>query len=262
MLMVLKSDIFRLKKWKSIYCFAGVTMLLALSLIAMTSNDIRLGISIFGNLTMFRDLKDIFVFGIDFRKGLGIIVAILISTFIGEEYRWNTIKLKILAGKSREKIYITKMIESIMISVFIYLIYELMILLGMSFTTNNISTILNINNMLRLLCGIALYTALGSIIGCIAILIKKPTISAMICIIYVLAGETINSILNSLSNLSSQISSLIMLIMKYSLNSQIPNMYSDNCTYETILSVLISMLLAVIVTLGVGIICIKKYDYR
>ncbi len=53
-------------------------------LMILNGQDIRIGISIFGNLTTFISPEDVIALGVQYQKGLGIIVAVFISVFIGQ----------------------------------------------------------------------------------------------------------------------------------------------------------------------------------
>jgi len=85
-----KNDLYRIGKSKLLYGVVAFTCFIAFSLIMLMRQDIRLGISVFGNLTAFKGIDDIIRIGIAYQKGLGILVAVLISVFIGQEYQWQT----------------------------------------------------------------------------------------------------------------------------------------------------------------------------
>lgn len=90
MLNIMNGDIYRAKKSKLLYGVLAFSAFIALFLMILNRNDIRLGVSIFGNLTTFISAEDVLKLGSQYQKGLGIVVAIFVATFIGQEYQWNT----------------------------------------------------------------------------------------------------------------------------------------------------------------------------
>ena len=78
---VLKSDLYRFGKSKLFYGIAAFTGMIAFLLIMLIHQDIRLGVSVLGDLTAFRKIDDIIRIGVEYHKGLGILVAVLISVF-------------------------------------------------------------------------------------------------------------------------------------------------------------------------------------
>lgn len=87
MIHVWKSDLYRLGKSKLLYGVMAFSCSIALFLVLLMQQDIRVGISVFGDLTAFKGWDDIIRMGITYSKGLGIMAAMLISVFIGQEYQ-------------------------------------------------------------------------------------------------------------------------------------------------------------------------------
>ncbi len=123
--MIIKRDLKRL--FMSIDMLIGFLLVLMITLFLsfLISSGTKFGISIFGNLTIFSNGKLILINGANYTKGIGIIVAVLISLFIGKEYRYKTFGYILSKDISRRKIYFTKALSSIFIGTSIFLTYEL-----------------------------------------------------------------------------------------------------------------------------------------
>ncbi len=124
MTAIWKGDLYRIGKSKLFYGIAAFTCIIAFLLTMLVRQDIRLGISIFGDLTAFIKTDDIIRIGIEYQKGLGIFVAILISVFIGQEYQWQTWQQKWMISKNRIFMYLSKAALSSAVSVVIFLIFK------------------------------------------------------------------------------------------------------------------------------------------
>ncbi len=127
---ILKSDLYRIGKSKLFYGITAFTGIIALLLVILVRQDINLGISVIGELTSFKTFEDVALIGIKYQKGLGILVAVLISVFIGQEYQWQTWQQKWVKIKSRSCIYLSKAMLSSAISVVIFLTFQIVALLG------------------------------------------------------------------------------------------------------------------------------------
>ena len=159
-------------------------------LIMLMRQDIRLGISVFGNLTAFKEIDNIIRIGITYQKGLGILVAVLISVFIDQEYQWQTWQQKWLTSKNRIYIYLSKAVLSSAVSAAIFLIFQIVALLSSS----QIQEILTLEYTGTMISGIFVYAALGSVICLLSMLIKSSTASIIVCLGYVLFSETLVSV--------------------------------------------------------------------
>ena len=157
---VWKSDLYRIGKSRLLYGVAASTFIIAFFLIMLMRQDIRLGISIFGNLTAFKGIDDIIRIGIAYQKGLGILVAVLISVFIGQEYQWQTWQQKWMASKSRISIYLSKAALSSVVSAAIFLLFQIVALLS----SGQIPEILTLEYAGMIISGVFIYAALGSVI--------------------------------------------------------------------------------------------------
>ncbi|MDD4347341.1 MAG: hypothetical protein PHZ11_10805 [Desulfitobacteriaceae bacterium] len=153
-----KSDLYRFGKSKLFYDIAVFTCIIAFLLIMLMRQDIRLGISIFGDLTAFKKIDDIIRIGIAYQKGLGILVAVLISIFIGQEYQWQTWQQKWMTSKNRIFIYLSKAVLSSAVSAAIFLIFQIVALLS----SRRIQEILTPEYAGMVIGGVFIYAALGS----------------------------------------------------------------------------------------------------
>lgn len=68
MTKIWKSDLYRLGKSKLFYGITAFTCIIAFLLIMLIRQDIRLGISIFGDITTFKKIDDVIRIGIAYQK--------------------------------------------------------------------------------------------------------------------------------------------------------------------------------------------------
>lgn len=198
MTKVIKSDIYRFKKSKLFYGVAIFTCVIAFLLMILIRQDIRIGISVFGDLTAFKNAHDIIRIGTEYHKGLGILIAILISVFIGQEYQWKTWQNKWITSKSRIGIYLSKAMISTIASVLIFLIFEVIALIS----SNQIQDIITNGYITTVVCGVFIYAALGATICLLSMAIKSITASTIICLCNVIFSETFASVIANISNFS------------------------------------------------------------
>lgn len=171
MLNIINGDFYRIKKsilFYGVIIFAG---LISFLLMILNRQDIRIGISIFGNLTTFISPEDVIALGVQYQEGLGIIAAVFISVFIGQEYQWNTWQHKWLISKNRFGMYLSKAILSAIVSALTFLVFELCALLF----SGQISVMLAGGYITTVLCGSLIYIALGAVLCFISMLIKNNT---------------------------------------------------------------------------------------
>lgn len=158
MLKIARNDLYRLRKTKLFYFFILFTGFISLLLMILNRQDIRLGISVFGNLTTFITANDIIKIGIEYQKGLGIVVAVLVSVFVGQEYLWNTWQHKWLISKSRIGMYLSKAMLVSLTAIAIFLFYEVIALLF----SGQMKELFTIEYIASLICGNFLYASLGA----------------------------------------------------------------------------------------------------
>ena len=210
---ILKSDLYRLSRSGLLYALMAVSALIALLLTMAIRQDIRIGISVFGNMTAFRGIDDIVRVGIQFYKGLGVIVAILLSVFIGQEYGWGTWQHKWMTNKSRCGIYLSKAVSGVIGSTGIFLAYQMTVLL----CGGQIRAKLTAAYAATMLSGFCLYAALGVVICMLSMLIKNNTASVIVCLCYVLFCETMASVMNGIGNVNVVVGHIVAFIGKHSL---------------------------------------------
>ncbi|MGF7145574.1 ABC-type transport system involved in multi-copper enzyme maturation permease subunit [Anaerotaenia torta] len=253
---LLRTDLYRLGKSKLFYGIMAFTGILAFSLMMIMRQDIRVGISVFGNLTAFKGIEDIIRIGTEYQKGLGILIAILISVFIGQEYQWKTWQHKWIIGKSRTHIYLSKTILSSFISAAVFLLFELIAL----FSSGQISNILTSKYIAMIIGGSAVYASLGGIICLLSILIKNNTLSAIICLCYVLFSETSWSILRNLSSFSSGAVKIVELSMRHSIYGMSTIISSTSFSVDMIISIVINSVVIMLISAVFGLIVFRKYE--
>jgi ABC-type transport system involved in multi-copper enzyme maturation permease subunit len=187
------SDPYRFTKSKLLYGMAALTCAIAFALVLLVRQDIRIGISVFGDLTAFRGIDDMLRIGVQYQKGLGIFLAVLISVFIGQEYAWKTWQHKWIASKSRAHIYLSKAALSAAVSVAIFLLFEAVVLL----CSGQAGAMLTGGYAAMMLGGCFLYAALGSVLCMLSMLIRSNIASTVACLGYVLFSESLISLLRT-----------------------------------------------------------------
>lgn len=114
MIKLLRAGFFRLKKEIMFWLFIIATILVAGIRILTTSHDQPL---------------DKFLY--DYIVYIGLFIAMFVSVFVGKEHSEGIIRNKIIVGHNRISIYISKLIISIVVSVFCEFIYiAIMFLIG------------------------------------------------------------------------------------------------------------------------------------
>ena len=170
----IKSDIYRFGRSRVFYGVLLLTVIIAFLLSSLIRQDIRLGISVFGNLTALRGIDDIVRIGLLYNRGLGIFIAVLISVFIGQEYQWKTWQHKWIINKSRANIYLSKALLSSVASAAIFLVFQIVTFLG----SRQSHELLTNEYIATIICGLFIYAALGAVICLLSMLIKNSTACA------------------------------------------------------------------------------------
>lgn len=130
---------------------------------------------------------------------IGIIMAVFCSLFIGTEYSDGTMRNKIVIGHKRASIYLANFITSVIISIFMSIVFFLPYLcVGvpmLGFFEMDIKLVL-----LFLLAALTLSVAFSSIFTLISMLSHNKVITAIICILLVFlllfAGAWMNKMLS------------------------------------------------------------------
>lgn len=256
MTKILSTDLYRLVRSKLYYGIMAFTGILAFFLMMIMRQDIRVGISVFGNLTAFKGIEDIIRIGTEYQKGLGILIAILISVWIGQEYQWKTWQHKWIISKSRAGIYLSKAIVSSAISAAVFLLFELVAL----FSSGQISNILTSEYFAMIICGFAIYAALGAVICLLSMLIKNNTTSIIVCLCYVLFSETVWSAIRNLSNFSYNIVKIVELGLRHSIYGMSTIISSTSLSADMVINIVINSVVIMFIATMFGIIVFRKYE--
>jgi len=253
---IVKSDIYRFAKSKLFYGVMLLTIVIAFFLSMLIRQDIRLGISVFGNLMAFRSVDDVIRVGLAYYNGLGLFVAALLSIFIGQEYQWKTWQHKWITNRSRARIFISKFILSTAISAAIFLVFQVIVLLG----SNQLSSILTTEYIAMIIGGVAVYAALGAVICLIAMLTKNSTASVIVCIGFVLLSETIASMLGSIGNVSEVAASVVGWLVRYSIYGMVIVLSSAAVTWATAIGIVINAFVIMLVSAVIGVLVFRRYE--
>lgn len=256
MTKLLRSDLYRFFKSKLFYGIMVFTSVLAFLLMVIMRQDIRVGISVFGNLTAFRGIEDVVWMGAKYQKGLGILVAILISVLIGQEYQWKTWQHKWIIGKSRTHIYLSKAILSSATSAAVFLLFEVIAFFSSGQTRN----ILTSGHAAMIVCGFAIYAALGAVICLLSMLIKNHTTSIIVCLCYVLFSETMWSAIKNLSSFSSGVAKIVESGMRHSIYGMSTIISSASLSPDMTISIVINSIVIMTLATIFGLIVFRKYE--
>ena len=256
---IFKHDIYRFSKSKLLYSILLLTAIIPFSLAMIVRQDIRLGINFIGSMTAFVAFDDIIRTGLIYHSGLGILVAVIISVFIGQEYKYNTWQHKWIISKSRVGIYLSKLIISIAISAVIFLLFQGTILLA----SNQTSSMLTYEYTLTIISGVFIYAALGSVICTLSILIKNSTVSIVASIGYVLfIGRLAFIILGVVRNL--YLPETIFTVTQWFVRHSIFGMSTAIVTLPTTISltvnIVINALSIMIISMSIGLLAFRKYE--
>ena len=256
MLNIINGDFYRIKKsilFYGVIIFAG---LISFLLMVLNRQDIRIGISIFGNLTTFISPEDVIALGVQYQKGLGIIAAVFISVFIGQEYQWNTWQHKWLISKNRFGMYLSKAILSAIVSALTFLVFELCALLF----SGQISVMLAGGYITTVLCGSLIYIALGAVLCFISMLIKNNTTSVIVTLCYILFSETIVTVLQNIGSVSKATENIIAWCVQHSIYGMSSALATASMTPEVISTTVISSFVIFIATTIIGMFLFRKYE--
>jgi len=253
---ILKCDFHRLSKSKLLYGVLIFTALISFSIMQLIRQDIRIGISVFGDLTAFRGIGDIVSIGIQYYNGLGLLIAVLLSVFIGQEYQWKTWQHKWIINKSRSGIYLSKAVFSVAGSVLVFLIYQITALV----TSGQISNMLTEEYIAKIIGGIFVYAALGSVICLLAMLIKSNTASIIVCVCYVLFSETAASLISGIENFSESIGRFLGFGIKHSIYGMSTIISSLDFTIGHIAPILINASVIIVLSTTLGAIIFHRYE--
>lgn len=256
MAAILKSDVYRFGKSKLFYGIAGFTCLMAFALSALLWQDIRLGVSVFGNLSIFKTVDDIIKIGVQYHKTLGLLVAVLISVFIGQEYMWKTWQHKWIIGKSRIRIYLSKVLLSVAASITIFLLFEIVVLL----CSGQIKVILSYDYAMKMIGSVLVYAALGSVICMLSMLIKNSTASTTVCLIYVLFSETLASLIQNVGSISDMAAKISEWVVNHSIYGMSAVLCEASVSMGNVLPILINSVAIISLSTVIGLLIFRKYE--
>lgn len=256
MARLLRSDLYRFGKSKLLYVIMAFTVILAFFLMMIMRQDIRVGISVFGTLTAFKEIKDIIRIGTEYQKGLGILSAILISVWIGQEYQWKTWQHKWIIVRNRTSIYLSKSIFSSAVSVIVFLLFELTVL----FSSGQIRNILTSEYAAMIICGSAVYAALGAVICMLSMLIKNNTISTIICLCCLMFSETLWAAARNLSSFSSNVLKIVEFGLRHSIYGMSTIISGGPLSADITISIVINSAAIILIMSIFGLFVFKKYE--
>ena len=254
-MMIWKSDLYRFGRSKLFYGIMAFTCFLAVTLTMFIRQDIRLGISVFGNLTAFKSIADIISIGVQYQKGLGILIAVLISVFIGQEYLWKTWQNKWIAGKNRTSIYLSKVLLSSVVSTAIFLLFEIVVLL----CSGQMKEIFSVNFVSMIVCSSFIYAAIGAVLCMISMLIKNSLTSTLVCLGYILFSETLASLTLNISGISSVTAKIGDWIIRHSLYGMSLKINGIGSP-ENILPIFVNSVAIIILSTVTGTLLFRKYE--
>lgn len=257
MFNVFKGDVYRYGKSNLFYGTAVFTSVLAFLLVLVIRQDIRFGISVFGDLTAFKDIDDIVRIGTAYQKGLGILIAILISVFIGEEYQWKTWQHKWMINKSRSGIYLSKAVLSSLTAIVIFLLFQAIVLLG----SGQMPELLTTEYAVMMTCSVFIYAALGTVLCFLAMLIKNSTASTIVCLSYVLLSETLISVIKNVAVFSGMVARLVEWVIQHSIYGMSSLVSSAEVSTDLILPILLNSAVIMIVSTSIGLFIFKKVEF-
>ena len=212
--MLLVREYKRIKKSSYMIAAALIVLLVGIFMSLLISNDIRLGISIFGELTTFKNGDSILLNGANYSKGLGLIFAIIINLSIGKEHQYKTWQHLTSHNIKRNDIYFAKLITSMIIAIGLFWIYELV-----SYVIITISgfPVMSLVEFLKLIFGGAIvYAILASLICFISMIAKNHISSLITSIAFVLLESPFIRLVGNISEIVG-FSKIYSYLVKYSL---------------------------------------------
>ncbi len=159
--MLVKRDILRALKSFHIQVILVITILFSFLFTFFVGNGNKIGISIFGELTTYKDLSEVLLNGLNYTRGLGFLITFAITLFIAEEYQYNTWQHYICSGRKRWEIYVGKYLFANILALIIFLIY----ILSSYFTSLIINKDISFDKIIFIISrGIMIYATLASLI--------------------------------------------------------------------------------------------------
>ena len=252
MINLIKHDFYRVRKSVLLYSMVALIIVSALFLTVIIRLDGRLAIGMGNTFLEFREISDVIRNAVMYQHGLGIIVAILIAIFIGQEYQWKTWQQKWLATKNRTKIYLSKLVLSITLSVAMFLIFQFIPLVfggqGLALLTLDYGAII--------LGGIAIYATVGAVFSTFAMLSKNITIAVIACLGYVFLAESVYFGLASLVRFSEFLTRIVEWLIRHTSYGMTMRVFAG----YNVMIIIINALVITFLTTAVGLTIFRKYD--
>ena len=255
---VLKSDFYRLAaSSKLLYGLAALVSGIAFLLTMMVRSDISLGIGASDTWIIISEIDDIIRMGIQYHNGLlGVVAAVLISVFIGQEYQWKTWQNKWVTSQNRAHIYLSKMALSSFASAAIFLAYQLAAL----FSSGQVGAILTGEYVFMIICGVFIYAALGTVICLIAMSVKNNVAGVIMCLCYVLFIETLLFAASNLANISAAAGGFADWGIRHSIYGMAAVVSSADFSPERTFGIVINALIIMALSTVVGLLIFRKHE--
>lgn len=259
---LLKSDLFRLFKEKTLYVLAGIVVAFALLKCFITS--MMLG----ENGTYL--LGDAILQGIGL-DSLGTVTAIGISLYNGKEFANNTIRNKICYGESRYKIFIVKLIINWMMAIAFFLISIVAASIAGAFLFEHT---LGEEFWAKVFCQLLLLLGFSALITCIANVTKSMKVSLIFSIAAFVCLHGFSFMLPQMGDnivIKVLCQSVYMMVSTMLLSSQGGVYQTTNgnwqnpitITYDNIyLNCILIGIIYTVVSIVIALIVIRKQDYK
>lgn len=198
--MLVKRDILRALKSFHIQVILVITILFGFLFTFFVGNGNKIGISIFGELTTYKDLSEVLLNGLNYTKGLGFLITFAITLFIAEEYQYNTWQHYICSGRKRWGIYVGKYLFANILALIIFLIY----ILSSYFTSLIINKAISFDKIIFIISrGIMIYATLASLIVFLSMSFKNYIGGILASLVFVFfEKDIITSILSIFKKLN------------------------------------------------------------
>jgi hypothetical protein len=151
---------------------------------------------------------------------------------------------------------LSKAIISSAISTSIFLLYEFIALLS----SGQISNILAGGFISTIICGFAIYSALGVVLCLFSMLIKNSTTSTIVCLCYVLFSETLWSAIRNLSSFSSIVVKIVEIGFMHSIYGMSTIISSTSLSTGMAMNIIFNSVVIMLLATQLGLAIFKKYE--
>ncbi len=251
-MILLKRDFSR--AMKSIYIQIGLSIILIFAVMfsVFIGTGQKIGISVFGNITTYKNLSEVAFNGLNYSKGLGFFITLIIALFIAQDYQYNTWQHSINANNNRIKIYLSRYVFSILLSISVFLAYEVIIYL-VSFIVGNPFEMNKFVNVLYR--GSLIYLTLSSIVVFISMATKNHIFSIALSIIFILFEQ---DFISFIVNIFGKFKINTAIAIKYTLMSI--NSFGQVENANILKNMLLPSVVITILLLIIGITLFRKYE--